>query len=219
MHRVSAAALNAAREVLKHYQLVPRPEDIPGKVNGLLANAAHIAIIIDHATAVYKIALLRPEVFYWQTALRSRQVEPVQIEIFLKKVIDTFAETPQYGPQEQIPIVPWEYPVQWPNPPLQLPLTKASLEASRFLWHYYELKPIDHELLAEERLLLAKVVESGLGMDRVVPAAPLAQYYYEQVKAGRASPKEIRTCLRSLGVLLAHLPTYADLREETMLLT
>jgi hypothetical protein len=221
MHRVSAAALIAAREVLKRYQLQPRPGDFPGKVNGLTGSEAHIAIIIDHATNVFKVALLRPEVFYWQRALRSRVVEPSQIVAFLKKCVDTFAEVPQYGPKDQPPVAYWEYPVDFgPSAPHEIPLTKSAVEAARFLNYYYEVMPIGPALAPEaERIALAQTVEVGLGMDHAIVAAPLAQFYLERVKEGQATEKEIRACFRKLGIILAYLPTFSDRREETMLLT
>ena len=174
MYRVSAAALTAAREVLKRYQLTPRPGDFPGKVNGMTGGEAHIAIVIDHATSIYKISLLRPEIFYWQTALRSRDVDPIQIETFLKKVVVTFAEIPQYSPKDQAPVAYWEYPVDFgPGAPHRIPLTKSAVEAARYLWYYYLVKPHANPLPTEEaeRIILAQTVEAGLSLDRVVGAA------------------------------------------------
>jgi len=222
VHRVSAAALTAAREVLKRYQLVPRPGDFPGRVNGMTAGEAHVAIVIDYATNAFKVALLRPEIFYWQVALRSRRVDPVQIVNFLKKVVDTLAEVPQYGPRDRPPVAYWEYPVDFgPGIPHQMPLSKSAMEATRYLWHYYQISPYANPLPTEEaeRIILAQIIEAGLGMDRAVSAAPLAQFYLERVKEGQATEKEIRKCFRKLGIILAYLPTFSDLREETMLLT
>lgn len=222
MHRVSAAALAAAREVLKRYQLNPRPGDLPGRVNGMTGGEAHVAIVIDYATNVFKVALLRPEVFYWQTALRSRTVDPAQIVLFLKKVLDAFAEVPQYGPKEQPPIAYWEYPVDFGrNAPREIPLTKSAVEAARYLWHYYEVTPYTDPLPTEaaERIILAQTMEAGLGLDRAIGATPMVQFYLDRVKGGQATEKEVRVCFRRLGVCLGHLPTFSDLREETMLLT
>jgi hypothetical protein len=183
---------------------------------------AHVAIVIDYATGIFKIAGLRPEIFYWQTALRRRTVDPSQIEIFLKKVVATFAEIPEYAPNEQPLVAYWEYPVDFgPGALHRIALTKSAVEAARYLWHYYEMTPYANPLPteAEERVILAQTVEAGLSVDRIVGAAALAQFYLKRVKEGQATEKEIRACFRKLGAILAYLPTFSDLREETMLLT
>jgi hypothetical protein len=55
--KVSAAALITARALSKEYRLEVRPENA---LQGMTASDAHVAIVIDHATGVYKIAELRP---------------------------------------------------------------------------------------------------------------------------------------------------------------
>jgi hypothetical protein len=47
----------------------------------------------------------------------------------------------------------------------------------------------------------------------------MVQFYLDRVEKGQATEKEIRACFRKLGIFLAYLPTFSDLREEMKLLT
>jgi hypothetical protein len=217
-HRVSAPALTAAREVLKEYALEVCPETAAA---GMTASEAHVAIVIDLATNVFKIAELRQEHYYWQQRLNAKTAEAAPLATYLKKVMETFATVPQYKHDEQPVRVTWQLPpgVVGMMPPSSL-LTKASREAARYLQHYYRVMPLDgHLLMPIDTIRIAMRVEAGLGLAEAFEAVPLVQLCLDRLKNNQATRKEIRYCFRNLGVLLESLPNYADRREETMLLT
>lgn len=216
-HRVSAAALVAAREVLKEYQLEVRPETC---ALGMTNSEAHVAIVIDLATNIFRLAELRLEHYYWQQRLNARTAEAGALAGYLQRVLGVFASLPQYGADEQPPRVTWQLPPGLLLPPPTTPLTKAAQEAARYLRYYYQATPLDgHYWMPLDGIRLAMRVDAGLGLASALEAVPLVKRYLDLLLQNQATRKEIRFCFRNLGVLLESLPNYADRREETMLLT
>jgi hypothetical protein len=214
---VSAAALRAAREILKEYRLEVRSDN--GAV-GMNATEGHVAIVIDYATGVYKVAQLRPELNWWQQQLKARQAKAGQLAGFLQKLVEAFRELPQYGPQEQ-PVrigvrVPLEFAAVLPNVAL---LTKGALEVVRFLRHYYTIRTLAGREFDDrtDSLHIAQLADGVLGMDHAQKALPLAERYLERMKKGQATEKEVRACFRDLGILLESLPGYFRARQEEMM--
>jgi hypothetical protein len=219
--KVSAAALFTARAVLREYLLEVKIET--GTV-GMLATEGHAAIVVDYATNVYKIAELRPEVYFWQQHLAAHKATAPQLAGYLQKLLDAFAQVPEYERNEQGVEVALQLPleVSGENLPRVVRLSKCAMEVTRFLRHYYKVTPIDVEPgrefdLTRDGLHIAQLAEGHLGLNHARGAVPLAQLYLERLKNGQATEKEIRVCFKQLGVLLEALPNYIrDRREEMM---
>jgi hypothetical protein len=217
---VSAAAWLVARDVLKEYKLELRPDKA---LVGMTASEGHAAIVIDHATGVYKIAELRPFLNYWQQQLAARKAKPDQLVAFLQRLLETFREVPQYGPHDE-PVrvgVTLKVPLEWVGYPLptEIELSKSAMEAARFLDYYYTITPLAARAFdpAQDLLRIARIAEVRLGLDRAVEAVPLAEKYLDRIRSGQATEKEIRICFRDIGMSLAYLPNWIGRAEELLL--
>jgi len=220
--RVSAAALLVARDVLKDYKLEVRPEKA---LVGMTASEGHVAIVIDYATGVYKIAELRPVLNYWQWQLSAKKAKPDQLVAFLEQLLETFREVPQYGPKEE-PVkvdVVLKVPPEWVRYPFatEIELSKSAIEASRFLGYYYTITPQGPRAFdpAEDLMEIARIAEVRLRLDRAIEAVPLVEKYRDRIKNGQATEKEIRLCFRDIGMSLNYLPNFIGRPEEMLLVT
>ena len=220
-HRTSASALNAARSVLSVYNLTVRtPEDLPsGRVANLKADEACLAVIIDYATNIFQLSSLRPELRYWQERMGVDTASAPQIALFLKKVLEAYGTIPQYKPEENQLTTVVESPVEFRAKPSVQTISKASLEASRFVFYYYSVEPkrgsADKHI---DRVRVARLVEGSLNMHRIVLALPLVRDCQDDLRRGSVTPKDVKKVLRTLGILLEYLPNYEEREEELKLL-
>lgn len=221
-HRVSAAALTAARSVLASYRLtVKPPQDLPsGYIPKLEATDRHLAVIIDYGSNIFEIANLRPELHHWQMRLTNAAASndlASQVRSYLQRVLDAFAKLPK----ETEPVeVQYNMPHIFGGKQLTLLLSRPAREASRFVYYYYHVTPVKLPLVGEEfhRIEMAKIIDSALGLTRAYPVVPLVEHWHEQLEKGTATKQQIQNCLRSVGILMEYLPNYEDRQEEGKLL-
>ena len=221
MHRSSAAALRAARVVLERYDLAVRPPEslVSGAIPNLTGGEACLAIIIDHATNVFHLALIRPELRYWQERLFGETATASQIAGFLQRVIEAFDLIPKRRDGEQALTARLDLPPEFRSKPVVQEVSKAATEASRFIFHYYHVSPKDGAPDEPvDRRNVAALVESSIGVSRALAALPMVAETQAELRAGRATEGSIKRCLRQLGVALAYLPAYEERDEEVKLL-
>jgi hypothetical protein len=218
--RVSAPAFRTARVILQSYKMTVRPDT--GAV-GMTGGESHVAIVIDYATNVFKIAELRPELHYWQRQLTARRAEAPQLAGYLQKLIAAFKQVPQYGPKDRPDTVPMELLPQFATigVPDAFPVSKNAEEVYRFLKHYYVITPMEERAFdaVEDRIQIVRIAASNLGLDHALKGLPLAELYLDRLKHGQATQKEIRNCFKNLGIFLESMPNYRDRKEEMMLVT
>lgn len=226
-HLISAASLVAARNVQRFFNFtVLAPEEMHGsrELVGLKADDRCIAILIDYATNVHEVTELRPELRHWQEVLHTSSAHDKagQIAQFLQKVIDKFGMVPQYTKQDELVSATFETPPQFQSRNVTYGLSKASLEAVRFLVNYYQIVSKNGNgngsFSDQDRIKLAKVIESGLGLSQAAKALPLARYAKERMRCGQADVREVRKHFREIGVLMEHLPNYENREEEVKLI-
>jgi hypothetical protein len=215
MRPVSAPALRAAIEILREYKL----ELKPGKgAPGMTACDGHVAIVIDYATNVYKLVELRPELSWHQQQLSIHKAQAPQLAGYLKKLIEAMEQVPRYAKDEQPTMVSLNLPIEFQgHVPSIAALTKASVEAARFLNDYYLIAPIqapDRLNAVRDLTRIAQLTEVNLGLAGAMEGLPLARLFLDRLKNGQATEKEIRICFRDLGVYLESMPNYKDRREE-----
>lgn len=97
-HRISAAALHAARIVLQNYDLVVKTDC---GIRNLKADERCLAIMIDVTSGVYRASQIRPELRYWQEQLRAGQATAGQIAGFLRKLGVELEYLPNYENREE----------------------------------------------------------------------------------------------------------------------
>lgn len=220
-HRVSAASLHAARIVLKNYTLVVKPpESLPsGRLDKLEPNEKCVAILIDYATNIFQVVLLRPELRYWQKRLWARTATAPQLMGYFQKLITALEMVPQDTDLKTT--ITLESPAEFGGKPVMHTISKAAKEASRFIFYYYEVTSKRKELVEEEslfRINVAKLIDICLEIERAMKALPLLKHWREELKAGRATEVEIRRCFREAGVFLTYMPNFGSTEEETKLL-
>jgi hypothetical protein len=218
MLKSSAPAVATSRAILREYSLEVKIET--GAV-GMTASIGCVAIVIDHATNIPQLVGLRPELHYWQRQLSARKAEAPQLASFLKTLIEAYRQIPRYAPEEIAEKVAFE--TQIPElrsfVPKEIPLSKADVEAVRFLNHFYKITPIGGREFNERTdcLHMAEIASYYLGLDHAMKGFPLAELFLDRLKNGQATEKEIRLCFRDLGVFLEYLPNYRERQEEMML--
>lgn len=223
-HRTSAAALHTARVILKEYDLSVRPPEVlvSGRVYNLEASEAHLGIVIDHATNIHHVALLRPEIRYYQKHLQTGTTTAPQIAGLFRRILDAFELIPR-DPEsmESVKItsayeLPGEFGVTKPEVYV---LEKPAREVARFVFHYYEVSPrgrtLDDVL---DRHRVAKLAEASLGISRAQRILPLLRKTDTQLREGKASQADVVKCLRTVGIYLEYIPGYEERDEETKLL-
>ena len=220
-HRVSAAALHSAVTLKKSFSFMVRPpEELPsGRVAGLDDSEKCIAIIVDYATNIFELAVLRPELRYWQERLFAGTATAPQIGNFCQKVLDAYAKIPQARHGDKMTVTAFETPPQFMSRPVAVELSKAALEAARFLFHYYAVTPKRGEADPDvDRLRVAKIVESCIEISRAIKALPSVEAAQARLRSGQITVEEVKKVLRELGVLLEYLPGYENKEEELKLL-
>jgi hypothetical protein len=220
-HRTSSAALHASRVVLQHYEFTPKPEDkVHGFVPGLKGDETHVAVVIDYATNVFKVAELRPELRYWQERLHMGTATAPQIAAFFSKVVETFESVPKEISENKVTTIV-EGPREFPGATHVLVVSKPAKEASRFLYHYYFVKPKRVTVIPDEnleRIRIAALVDASMAWMKVSRALPVLRDCQAELKKGQATANDVVECLRKVGIFLAYLPSYRDQEEETKLL-
>src|SRR5207237_3423034 len=118
-HRTSAAALHAARTVLRNYTLTVKSPDAftTGRVPNMRSDESCVAVVIDYATNVFHIAALRPELRHWQEHLRAGTAKASQIAAFMDKMYDAFMTIPRENPKET-QTTTLETPREFGGPPM-----------------------------------------------------------------------------------------------------
>ena len=218
--RVSAPALRTAIMLTQEYKFEVRPET---GANGMTGSVGHVAIVIDYATGVYKVVEMRPELHYWQHQLTARRAEAPQLAGYLKRLLEAFAQVPQYGPKERPSVIPINLLPEFRNIGVvdELPATKNVEEMLRYLRHYYVITPVAERPYdpVADRVRIMQIAIPHLGLDHAMRAVPLAEFYLERMKQGQVTQREVRECFRRLGIMMEHMPNYWDRKEEMMLVT
>ena len=221
-HLTSSPALHCARTVLKGYALsVKPPERVrQARIDKLAATESHVAILVDHASNVFRVVSLRPELGYWQKSLRSGTATAPQIACFVQKLLDAFGTLPQDSDGERPEPAAFAVPAQFASAgPMTYALSKCAREVSRVLFYYYDIAPVGGVAHNElDRVNMAKIAEATLGLTRAVKAVgPLIEYRMK-LRDGKASEAEVRSLFRQVGVLFNYLPSYENPQEETRIL-
>lgn len=100
-HRISAAALEAARAVLQLYDLTVRAEDARALgLPHLRADLRCLAILIDVTTNVFHAAQIRPELRYWQRRMAEGSATASDIQRFLRKLGVELEYLPNYAERD-----------------------------------------------------------------------------------------------------------------------
>ena len=221
-HLVSAPSVEVAGNLLKKFNFEVLPEEkLPaGTDHRLKADERCIAVIVECATNVAEVAKLRPEVGFWQMKLANGLATAPQIATFLQKIVNTFAMTPQYRGNEGKITTTLASPAEFGLRPMVVDISKAALEASRFLFSYYRITPKRNTVETEEmtRLRVATLAESNLGFARAMRVLPIVIEMQRGMAAGKLSEMDIKRRFRQIGVLLEYLPNYEDRREESKIL-
>ncbi len=223
-HLISAAALRTARVILQYYDLVVRPPESlsSGRIEKLTNTEAHVAIIIDHATNIYQLASLRPEVCFWQTRLRFGTATAPQLAGFLKKILDAFDTLPKDTIKDESVATTFAQPPQFQtSKPIVMKISKPAKEVSRFIYHYYDPKPKLNSIGEDEeihRLKIAYIAEACLALRRVYEFFPKLQTELKKLVDGHVTEVEVKKCMRDVGVVLQYMPSYEDRREEGKIL-
>jgi hypothetical protein len=97
-HRISAAALHAARAMLQCFDIQVKPD---AGIRSLRADERCLAILIDITSNVYRAAQLRPELRYWQQRLQSGTATATDVSRFLRKVGIELEYLPNYENREE----------------------------------------------------------------------------------------------------------------------
>ena len=227
-HRTCAAALHAARMVLKFNSISVIPEDrlIFGvrPIGGLQATEAHLAIMIDRVTNAFAVAGLRPELLWWQIRLGEGGGDGVtapKVAAFLNKVITTLEQVPDYKVTEAsearavASVIPngksWD----------SFRLSKAAMEATKVIFQYYDVAPLNSEHvmpLEIHRIAVAKLIDVSLNLQKALKALPKLRECMTYLKNEQATLDDVRRWYRATGVILEAIPNYLDRKDEVKLL-
>lgn len=229
-HRSSAAALHAARVVLRHFDITVKPREVMGaQFNAALqADERFLSILIDLASNAFRVALMREQVRWWQEKLTEGTDKSVQITLFLERLIEAMRTVPQAVNQQAIEKFQAERPAAGgfsdmgnikPQAWKMFELSRASIEATKYVMMFYDVvnkkRPPN---LEHDRLEIAKCIEVSLGLVHAMKALPIAAWAAPELRAGRLEYMTVRKVMRDIGVHLDQMPHYADLREDTKLL-
>ena len=225
---VSAASLFTARELRSVFDFTVRPvEDLPARQAAVpAADDRCVAILIDEATQVADVSRLRPELRYWQGRLFDGTAErsAPQLGMFIQKALDSFSRIPQFRAEEHRITTTLASPPEFEMRPKVMELSKAALEASRFLFHYYRIAPKKVRVIETpdddylNRVSVARIVEVSLGLFRAQKAVPLLAETKALFGRGALTLEDIKRRFRALGILLESLPNYENREEEVKLL-
>jgi hypothetical protein len=221
-HRTSAAALFAARAILKKFTLTPRPADelAGGSIPNLQGTEVYLAVILDYATNIFELVKHRPELRHWTALMKADQATAPQIAGFLKRLVEAYDLIPKFSKTEQQLITTTlRSPKEFGSKPVSSRLSKPALEAARFVFYYYHVMP-RYTTVADDkldRLFVAVLVEGSMNLTRILSVEPVVRQSLADLKAGKLTPLEVKRILRALGVLLEWIPNYfGDYREEEL---
>lgn len=218
-HRTSASGLHTARMVLMHNNLTVKLEQ-PYK--GLTNSDAHLSIIIDNATQAHVVADLRPEFYVWQDRLWNNLATADQLAEFLKRLIEAVEAIPHDPPTQETPTFGGRFPVhQWSSIRMRpLPISKAGLEASRWIFNFYDVVAKDHPEIADDmlRVMIAKLCDVSLGLRKISQYLKFLKEVYGRLLNRDIYKDEVLDIFEAVGVVIEKLPNFHDRREEGKLL-
>jgi hypothetical protein len=219
-HRVSAAALHAARVVLKNYTLEVKPvEELPsGRIPNLEASEKCVAIIIDWMSNIFQVVELRTQLGECRKRMRQGTATAPQVAEILQRLSDAFDALPKESSGEAQSIVTLETPIAFGGKPEQHVISKPSLEAARGIFYYYAVAPKDKECTGNTRVNIAKLIETSTGIARALPAVPVIAQCKEHLKQGHLTSDDIQKYLRRIATILTIFPGYENTQEEVRLL-
>lgn len=226
-HRSSAAAIHAARTVLKYYNVtvIPR-EQLRSNVSAiptLEATDGWVSIIIDWVTQAFEVANLRPELTHWIKQLHFGDPAPGQLVMFVRHMIERMERVPKNKLQEELEKFTPVQPVGdalLPSRNLQLPISTPAKEATNYLFAFYWFAHRERKMMSEFEMQLdvAKWIHVSIGLHKAMPALKRAKECEQELSAGRLTLGEIKAYFREFGVCLEQLPNYQNHEEETKLL-
>lgn len=210
-------------------------DPLPAGANpAMRATSGHLSVVIDYMTNVHEVAGVRPELRYWQTRLRLGTASPGQIAYFIQRLIDAIEKIPRYQHEEEAERViaslsvpeagryDQQHPlIHWISVTKKLTLTRAAIEATRGLLHYYDIQPKKRRVFWDEnteRIEIAKLLDGCLQLNRVIAALPVLRKWRTELEQGRASEEDIKRCLRFVGVMFEYLANYRERDDELKLL-
>jgi len=97
-HRISAAALHAARAILQLYDISVKPD---ASVNNLRPDERCLAVLIDITTNVYRASQMRPKLRWYQDRMRAGKATPTEIGRFLRELGGELEYLPNYQSREE----------------------------------------------------------------------------------------------------------------------
>jgi len=217
----SSAALHTARVIIKNFDLVVRPpESLPsGRIDVLKPDEKCVSVLVDYATNVFELTILRPELSYWQKRLKAGDAEACQIANFFQKVLSAFDKIPKDPANEDKIVTMLETPKEFMHKSVVHILSKPAREVSRFIFYYYFVTPKKksaNEIL--DRNEVAKLADVSLGLSRAMEILPYLKSTNERLKAGKATPDDIRKFMRELGVHFQYMPVFENREEEQKVL-
>ncbi len=235
-HRTSAAALHAARTVLREYDIAIRPDrQMPNQA----ADEKCLAIVIDLTTNAYRVCGVRPELRYWQDRMHAGTATPQQIGGFFNAVLEAFESVPVFRDSEQGKTEPLEPPRSLGGQPIPrssvprgffakpptLRISRFAADASGMVFHHYVVTPKKAKFARAEdgdvpdRTRVAALIDMGLGLARAMSEAlPPLKRCKRDLRDGKATATDVARCLRHVGVVLEYLPNYENREEEVKLL-
>lgn len=170
----------------------------------------------------YHVALVRPELSYWQKRMTDRTATAPQIGSFVRKLIEALELIPHAKYEEELEAFSPNLPVGWAGDRLaKLAMTRAATEAARYALHYYQFERKIPSVYSDEmrdRIDIGKSIDVSLGLRQALKALPLLRRVEPLLRDGQMTEFEIRKCLRDVGVHLAQMPSFEDRRDETKLL-
>ena len=206
------------------FDMIVKPPDTlkTGRLDGLTCSERHVATLIDHATNVFRVSSLRPELHYWQRQLTAGSATPPQIAAFLGKMLAELESVPRRDPREEQQMVTFAQPIKFAGKglrPERRPLSKAAVEAARVLFYYYDMRPRGRSTGTDaDRLHAAELIDATLGLSRVMCLESVLREKKAELMAGKLTEESVRTLMRSAGVYLDKMPTYKAGEEELKLL-
>lgn len=223
-HLTSAPALRTARVILNNYDLEVRPPEtlVSGKIQNLTNSEGHVAVVVDYASNIYQITSLRPEVCFWQNRLMFGTATAPQIANFFKRLLDGFEALPKDTLEEVPTISTFAVPPQHENvKPVTVKLSKPAKEVSRFIFHYYVPTLKGESVVYDDvthRIKIAFLAEATLGLRRTYEFFPRLKAQLKMLIEGKVTEKDIKICLRAVGIVLEYIPTYEERQEEGKIL-
>lgn len=220
-HLTSAPALRTAREIIRAYTMTPLPSESlkTGRLDGLTSSERHVATLIDHSTNVHEVVKLRPEFHHWQRHLCAGVATAPQLAAFMHRISAALAEVPHAATGDVPEVSTFRVHPTAKTRPIRRALSKPSLEVSRVLFYYYRMEPVGRAASdALDRKYVAEIVETCLGLPRIMSVEGAFRRMREDLLAGRVAEVDVVKFMRSAGILFDRLPSYENREEEVMIL-